>query len=152
MATTPTIPCWIGSLWRRFSQMRWRWPQCQTLALSLSLSLASVYEMTYAHRHHFFMAVTAVHSHASSVSYFPAFPLSHHFHLCGHVSLFHKLKYPFSTNCNITDCFCALLKKLHKLVRYVLKHGSWFELVLSWSWAGLSWLWASPEQELVEPV
>ncbi len=36
---------------------------------------------------------------------------------------------------------------------YVLKHGSWFELVLSWSWAGpelvIRWLWAGPELELV---
>ncbi len=37
----------------------------------------------------------------------------------------------------------TLLKKnQHMLVRHVLKHDSWFKLVLGWLWAG-------PEQELV---
>ncbi len=33
----------------------------------------------------------------------------------------------------------SLLKKTDMVVRYGLKHGCWFELVLSRSWAGSSW-------------
>lgn len=87
MATTPTIPCCRGSLWRRFPQMRWRWPLCQTLSLYLQPQYIKI---TYAHRHHVFMSVTAVHSHANIVSGFPAFALSRHLHLCRHISLFHS--------------------------------------------------------------
>lgn len=36
------------------------------------------------------------------------------------------------------------LKKQRMLVRYILKqHGSWFQLVLNWSWAGVISTWPS---------
>ncbi len=58
-----------------------------------------------------------------------------------------------------SDSFCihvltsrrTLLKKQHMLVRHVLKHGSWFELVLSWSWAGLNWSCAGPTSSCSGP-
>ncbi len=37
-------------------------------------------------------------------------------------------------------------KKQHMLVRYVLKHGSWFKLVLSWFKLVLSCSWAGSKQ------
>ncbi len=42
------------------------------------------------------------------------------------------------------------MKKQHMLVRYVLMHGSWFKLVLSWSWAGASCL--GPAHDQLKPV
>ncbi len=47
----------------------------------------------------------------------------------------------------------SCLQNQHMLVRYVLKHGGWFELVFSWSWTGyklvMSWSCAGPKQLLL---
>lgn len=52
MATTPRILCCWGSLWRWFSQMRWRWPLCQTHTLTLLSPVHLPYiKIIYAHTH-----------------------------------------------------------------------------------------------------